>query len=313
MYYPQLVAGPIERPQNLLHQFKSEKTFKFQNFYRGLRLIVLGFFMKLVVADRLAIYVDSVYNNADHHSGATLGIATVFFSFQIYCDFAGYSSIAIGASRIMGINLMTNFRRPYLASSIGNFWRRWHISLSTWFKDYVYIPLGGRNVTSKIRLYFNLLITFLLSGFWHGANWTFIIWGGLNGFYLILESLIRHTAPVNKMHFPRFVSVLYVFILISFSWIFFRSNSLQDAMLIIDRILIFNGPIFIPSDAEILLYCILGILIVTISEIAYENIYKNRAFSFSRNRVSNYYLLFLVLCIMLFGVFDGGQFIYFQF
>jgi D-alanyl-lipoteichoic acid acyltransferase DltB (MBOAT superfamily) len=156
MFFPQLVAGPIERPQNVLHQFHEKKYLLYNNFTNGLKLIIWGFFMKVAVADRLAIYVNATYNNVDKHSGLTLLLATVFFSFQIYCDFAGYSSIAIGSAKIMGFDLMTNFNRPYFAKSISEFWKRWHISLSTWFRDYLYLPLGGNKVTKK-RWYFNLL------------------------------------------------------------------------------------------------------------------------------------------------------------
>lgn len=314
MYYPQLVAGPIERPQNLLHQFKQEHVFKFQNFYRGLRLMLYGFFMKLVVADRLSIYVDAVYNHADHHSGTSLALATFFFAFQIYCDFAGYSSIAIGASRMMGIGLMTNFRRPYLSSSISEFWRRWHISLSTWFKDYVYITLGGNRVKSVPRRYLNLLITFLISGFWHGANWTYVIWGGLNGTYLIVESALRPTALGRlTQRASKVLKVIYVFVLIGFSWIFFRSKSLTEATMIIGKILSLKGKLFVPPDPEILIYCLLAIFFISMIEVSYELIYRRRKLTRFYPIVNYSFMLFLILCIALFGVFNGGQFIYFQF
>ena len=176
MFYPQLVAGPIERPQNLIHQFYEKHTFDYSRVVAGLKLMLWGLFKKIVIADRLAIYVNAVYNNPTHHSGITLILATVFFAFQIYCDFSGYSDIAIGAAKIMGFKLMTNFNRPYFSRNISEFWKRWHISLSTWFKDYLYISLGGRRVSIP-RWYFNLLFVFLVSGLWHGANWTFLIWG----------------------------------------------------------------------------------------------------------------------------------------
>lgn len=315
MYWPQLVAGPIERPQNLLHQFKRPKFFRYQNFYRGIRLIIYGFFMKLVVADRLGIYVDAVYNNLENHSGMSMALATLFFCFQIYCDFAGYSSIAIGASRIMGITLMTNFRRPYLSKSIGEFWRRWHISLSTWFKDYVYVSLGGSRVKFKSRMYFNLLVTFLISGFWHGANWTFVIWGGLNGVYLILENMIHVKSGEIRM-LKNKVSIfrsLYVFILIYFSWIFFRAATLSDALTVITSIFHWSGKLFIPADPEIFLYCINAVLLIVFAEVFYELIYKNRRFTFSRMKFSYITMAVLFFLILLIGVFDGGQFIYFQF
>jgi alginate O-acetyltransferase complex protein AlgI len=312
MYYPQLVAGPIERPQNLLHQFKRVNNFRFMSFKRGIRLMILGFFLKVVVADRLAIYVDSVYNNAEKHSGITFCLATVFFAFQIYCDFAGYSSIAIGASRVMGIELMTNFRRPYLSSSISEFWRRWHISLSTWFKDYVYISLGGNRVRLKIHKYFNLFITFLISGFWHGANWTFVVWGALNGVYLIIEDILNRALP-KSIRFAAVVRTLVVFVLICISWIFFRAASIDQAIYVVKSISSMKGGIFVPADPEILFYCVFGIVAVLGNEVFYEKVYKNRNLKFNRSAFSNSIMVVAILLILLIGVFDGGQFIYFQF
>lgn len=313
MYWPQLVAGPIERPQNLLHQFRKKQMFRFTNFYRGLRLVVLGFFMKLVVADRLAVYVNAVYGNPDFHSGKSIALAAVFFSFQIYCDFAGYSSIALGVSRMMGITLMTNFRRPYFSSSVGEFWRRWHISLSTWFKDYVYISLGGNRAKSKIRSLMNLFVTFLISGFWHGANWTFIIWGGLNGLYLMVENLFNGSRSRSMNKSLRMLKILLVFCLISFSWIFFRSDSLSNAFSMIYKLFLFNGSIFVPADPEILVYCFLSISLIVFWEGFYELIFKNRSYLFNR-KIFSYGIIFIAFFfILLFGVFDGGQFIYFQF
>ena len=180
-FFPQLVAGPIERAKNLLPQFHEKHFPDPDRINIGLKQMIWGYFIKIVVADRLALYINAVYNNVNAHNGTTLLIATIFFSFQIYCDFAGYSNIAIGAAKIMGFDLMTNFTRPYFSSNIHEFWQRWHISLSTWFRDYLYIPLGGNRV-GKFRNYVNILITFVVSGLWHGANWTFVIWGALHGF-----------------------------------------------------------------------------------------------------------------------------------
>jgi alginate O-acetyltransferase complex protein AlgI len=189
MYFPQLVAGPIERPQNLLRQFKVVKCFDWQRLWNGASLSLWGLFKKVVVADSLAIYTDTIYNNSRQHTGTSLLLATYFFAIQIYCDFSGYSDIARGISRIYGIELMKNFETPYFAKSISEFWSRWHISLSTWFRDYVYIPLGGNRV-SLARNMFNIGVVFLISGLWHGANWTFVIWGALHGmYYLVWRSL----------------------------------------------------------------------------------------------------------------------------
>ncbi len=320
MFYPQLVAGPIERPQNLLHQFYEIKKFDYIRVVEGLKLMLWGFFKKLVIADRLAIYVDAVYNNAEYHNGTTLIIATIFFAFQIYCDFSGYSDIAIGAARIMGINLMTNFNRPYFSQSISEFWKRWHISLSTWFKDYLYISLGGNKVSIP-KWYFNLFLVFLISGLWHGANWTFIIWGAINGFYLVVAIITQKTRSrfenfMGLNNFPvllNFIKIFITFCLACFSWIFFRANNLTEALLIINKIFTQHQQIYIGNQA-IFLYSLFGILALIIFEIKHE--YFNEKFSLFNNKrwiVRNMSYAILIIIILLIGVFDGGQFIYFQF
>ena len=240
MFFPQLVAGPIERPQNLLHQFRERHFVEYERVTEGLRQMAWGLFMKVVIADRLARYVNVVYNEPTSFQGLTLVVATLFFAFQIYCDFAGYSHIAIGSARVMGFRLMRNFDRPYLSRSISEFWSRWHISLSTWFRDYVYIPLGGNRV-ARPRWYFNLLVTFLLSGFWHGANWTFVVWGGLNGVYLVaslltkdLRDRIASAAGLARSPRARAVwGVLVTFTLTCIAWVFFRAASMTDALYVL--------------------------------------------------------------------------------
>jgi D-alanyl-lipoteichoic acid acyltransferase DltB (MBOAT superfamily) len=323
MFYPQLVAGPIERPQNLLHQFRERHDFDYERIVEGLKLMLWGLFMKLVIADRLAIYVNAVYNNPTHHSGITFIVATVFFAFQIYCDFAGYSNIAIGAARVMGFRLMTNFNRPYFSRSVAEFWKRWHISLSTWFKDYLYISLGGNRVRVS-RMYLNLMIVFLVSGLWHGANWTYVIWGGLNGLYLVLAivfdtsnkklSRILFLDRVPRIH--RYVQIVTTFVLISFSWIFFRANSVEDAFLIIRNIFHFSGTLFL--DKTNLIYSFLGIFFLVLMEYfiglqgsRLDN--KKLTFYFSSWIKEVGFYVFLILIILYVGVFDGSQFIYFQF
>jgi len=236
MFYPQLVAGPIERPQNILHQFYEHHKLEYDNLVAGLRLMLWGMIKKVVIADRLAITTDAIFNNVHSCSGVTLAIGAVFFAFQIFCDFSGYSDIALGAARVMGFRLMVNFKHPYTATSISDFWRMWHISLSTWFRDYVYIPLGGNKV-SKARRNLNLFIVFLLSGFWHGANWTFIIWGALHGSYTVIASFTQswRARIVSAVKLDRLPSVrtlvqqLSTFILVTFAWIFFRANNVSDA------------------------------------------------------------------------------------
>jgi alginate O-acetyltransferase complex protein AlgI len=253
MFYPQLVAGPIERPQNLLHQFHERHYFDYDRVVAGLQLMTWGMFKKVVIADRLAPFVDTVYDHPQDYHGISLIVATVFFAFQIYCDFSGYSDIALGSAQVMGFKLMKNFDRPYFSKSIAEFWKRWHISLSTWFRDYLYIALGGNRV-SRPRWYFNLLATFVISGLWHGANWTYVVWGAINGLYLILElqwqSLVR---KVNERGRGQAwgglwggAQVLFTFGLVCFAWIFFRANNLSDAVYVVRHL--FDGLGSLPAD-----------------------------------------------------------------
>jgi alginate O-acetyltransferase complex protein AlgI len=240
MFYPQLVAGPIERPQNILHQFHEVKHFDYENMRSGLIQIAWGLFKKVVIADRLALFVNQVYGNPFSYTGLPLIIATVFFAFQIYCDFSGYSDIAIGTARCMGYDLMTNFNKPYRATSIAGFWQRWHISLSTWFRDYVYIPLGGNRV-SKLRWCLNILIVFMLSGAWHGANWTFFVWGALHGIYLVCERIFHKSGRTGEQAASMpviLVRRIGVFILVGFAWIFFRAQDLRHASYIIRNLFV---------------------------------------------------------------------------
>ncbi|GAB4508877.1 MAG: MBOAT family protein [Allomuricauda sp.] len=306
-FFPQLVAGPIERATTLLPQFQKKNRFNYEKAIIGTKLIIWGYFMKVVVADRLAIYVDSVYNNVDEHSSSSLILASVFFAFQIYCDFGGYSNIAIGCAKIMGIDLMTNFRRPYFSKDCAEFWHRWHISLSTWFKDYVYIPLGGNRV-NKLRKNLNLIITFLVSGLWHGANWTFVIWGGLNGLLQVMTGMFKIKSNTK---FLNFIKIIWTFILIDITWIFFRANSLSDAGIIIKKIFLsFDSNSIFLGDGG-LLYSLLGIIILLSKDI-YDEIYPN--IPTIENKFSQYlWYTFLTLLIITIGVFDGSQFIYFQF
>lgn len=233
IYFPQLVAGPIERAGNLLEQFRTRFVLRFENLYQGLKLALWGLFKKVVIADRLALFVDPIFNNCQDYSGVTLALAAFFFSIQIYCDFSGYSDIAIGVSRTLGVDLMKNFDCPYFAKSIGEFWKRWHISLSTWFRDYLYIPLGGNRVSSG-RWAFNIFTTFVVSGLWHGANWTFLIWGALHGGFLLAERWF-----VFLTRLPSFIRILLTYAQVNLAWIFFRANSVEDAGWILSSI--FSG------------------------------------------------------------------------
>ncbi|MCB9034319.1 MAG: MBOAT family protein [Chitinophagales bacterium] len=308
-FFPQLVAGPIERASNLLPQFSKNRDLTYAYFSQGFKYIVFGFFMKVVVADRAAIYVNAVYNNVVNHDGITFVFATLAFCFQIYGDFAGYSLIAIGTAKFFGFDLMTNFNRPYFSTSVKQFWTRWHISLSTWFRDYLYIPLGG-NKTTKPRWLSNLFITFLISGLWHGANWTFVIWGALNGFYLIIESVLFKKRKTNALN------LIITFILINFAWIFFRANSVNDAFTVIKDIFTNSGRLYIGEGEDVtsLLYTIMAITMLLFvetfqeyfSNLLQKPILKNRYVKMTAYAI----LIFIILYL---GVFDESQFIYFQF
>jgi alginate O-acetyltransferase complex protein AlgI len=313
-FFPQLVAGPIERAKNLLPQFDKTFSFEYNRVVEGMKLILWGYFMKIVVADRLSVYVDTVFNNVAYHSGITLLFATILFSFQIYCDFAGYSNIAIGTAKVLGFNLMTNFKRPYFSTSITDFWRRWHISLSTWFKDYLYIPLGGNRVSKK-RVYFNLLTTFVISGLWHGANWTFVIWGALHGIYQIIEKFIFKKKSIRKSKsiveniFRKFIT----FALVCFTWIFFRANNVTDAFIVVNSIFTKKGSLFLNNIDSITLG-VMGIITLLSFEYLHEKNDGNFVLLKNNNILIRWaaYIM-LVFTLLLFGVFDGGQFIYFQF
>lgn len=235
-FFPQLVAGPIERSGNLLGQLKKPKTFHYQEAADGVKLLAWGFFKKLVVADNLAVYVDQVYNALPMYQGFTLILATIFFTFQIYCDFSGYSDIAAGTAKLFGVQLMTNFKSPYFSASFKEFWSRWHISLSSWFRDYVYIPLGGNRV-GKLRNSINLLLTFLVSGLWHGASWTFVLWGGIHGGLQIAERLLGLTGKKGEKEKRHPLNVIVVFILVCLAWIFFRANGISDAVYVFSHML----------------------------------------------------------------------------
>ncbi len=320
MFYPQLVAGPIERPQNMLHQFYRKVEFNYDRVVSGLRLMLWGLFKKVVIADRLSIYVDAVYNNAEHHSGLTCIVATIFFAFQIYCDFSGYSSIAIGSAKVLGIDLMENFRRPYLATSIKDFWSRWHISLSSWFRDYLYIPLGGSRVKVP-RHILNLLIVFMVSGLWHGASWTFVIWGALHGLYQTVELLLhkyvfkkKEETEAPRPVWGRLPSYLLTFSLACIAWVFFRANNVGDAFTIINNIFTLRPGSFFVGYGAGFAYSVILIIFLMLAEINQEFLADKWSMIWSPKpaiRMAGYALL--LLAMLLIGVFNGGQFIYFQF
>ncbi len=326
MFYPQLVAGPIERPQNILHQFHEKKLFSYANVVNGMKLISWGMFKKVVVADRLAIYVNEVFDHQENYEGIPVIIACVFFSLQIYFDFSAYSDIAIGAAKTLGFDLMINFRTPYFSRTITEFWSRWHISLSTWFRDYLYIPLGGNRI-SRTRTKINQFIVFVISGFWHGANWTFLFWGFLHGLYVIVENELKAITGTFKLYLP--LKRVLIFGLITFAWIFFRAENVKQAFSIVASLEnnLFKQISNIISNTDLarlkLLYAnkgsgvfLLSLLFVsTIMLIEWKQ--KDRSIihyfhSLSKPvRYSMYF--FLIYGSIFFGVFEKNQFIYFQF
>lgn len=331
MYFPQLVAGPIERPQNLLPQLRAERRPDPERIADGLRRIAFGLFKKVVIADRLAGAVAAVYADPGRHDGPALVLATVFFAFQIYCDFSGYSDMAVGASRVLGIDLMENFETPYLARSIREFWLRWHISLSTWFRDYVYLPLGG-NRRGEARTAVNLAVVFLLSGLWHGANWTFVLWGAFHGTCLIAARLTakargRFLAAIGAERFPVLLSgwrTLFTFAVVCFGWVLFRASSVESATLVYQGFTRGWGGLLAPDRAAAL--C--AALALSAPELALSVLFVLLLIGVERGsgefhpmtllarqgpavRWPGYYAL--LIAIVVFGVFDDSAFIYFQF
>jgi alginate O-acetyltransferase complex protein AlgI len=307
MFYPQLVAGPIERPQNLLPQFHTHFKYSFENLKAGLMLMAWGMFKKVVIADRLAVMVDYCYDQPMGYSGLTLLVATFFFSIQIYCDFSGYSDIAIGAARVMGFKLMTNFDAPYFSKSISEFWRRWHISLSTWFKDYLFIPLGGSRV-GQWRIYANYMLVFMVSGLWHGAAWTFIVWGTLHGLYLVLAMARKRYLPF-KLPESGVLSIGATFLLVMVAWVFFRAKGIHNAKVIISKMLDMNQyqHFSMPFSVNEFVFCWLLIGLLFLKDKYLKTI--------STHNTSLFYIKFSVLAIFcyFFGIFTSNQFIYFQF
>lgn len=330
MFYPQLVAGPIERPQNVLHQFHEKQYFEYSRVVSGLRLMAWGLFKKVVIADRLAFMVNAVYNKPHDFHGLPVLVSTLFFSIQIYCDFSGYSDMALGAARVMGFELMKNFDRPYFSESVGEFWRRWHISLSTWFKDYLYISLGGNRV-SLLRACLNTFIVFMVSGLWHGANWTFIVWGALHGLFLVVGRLTKtrrnNFIARTNLHFLNnpLLNTGITYVLVAFAWIFFRANTLQDAGYVINNLFttssaywkdaVFTGlstiKIFYTRTEWLALFGALILLFLV--EKAQFRLSINNWLVQQSTPVRWAIYQGIVLYIVLLGAFEHVQFIYFQF
>jgi alginate O-acetyltransferase complex protein AlgI len=326
-FFPQILAGPIGRAGSLMPQFERCNSFDYERMKSGLLLIAQGLVKKLLIADRLAILVNTVYDSPVKFSGIHFVIATVFFTFQIYCDFSGYSDIAVGSARILGYSLINNFKRPYLSLSVSDFWRRWHISLTSWFRDYIYIPLGG----NRKRHLFNVLIIFLISGLWHGASLTFVLWGLINGIYLVigiklkpLGERIRALLKISGTTLTYgFLRRLFTFALISFSWIFFRANNLLQLRLILSKLFTFNASFFANFSLISLgmdRYDILISFIVIIFLIIYETIQEKFSIGaiLKNEPLIARWLVYatIITVIILFGVYgdaNRAQFIYFKF
>lgn len=317
-FFPQITSGPIGRAPSILPQFKEKHPFLFDNLSVGAKMMLWGFFMKLVVGDRAGIYVDTVFGNFANHNGGSLLLATFMYTIQIYCDFAGYSLIAIGSARIMGYELMTNFHRPYFATSVTDFWRRWHISLSTWFRDYVYIPLGGSRVGDH-KLYRNIMITFLTSGLWHGAAYNFIVWGAYHGLAQVIgkmthdkkNSIWKSLKVDPDGGFKKFVDIVLTFVIVSYGWMIFYVSDFNTAIEITKGYFNFGIPYVHQTT---LFFFAIGFLILFIKDYKDEFI-PNKHYLLESRYIPVRYVsfAFLSVLIVLIGVLGGGQFIYFKF
>jgi alginate O-acetyltransferase complex protein AlgI len=321
-FFPQLVAGPIERAKNLLPGLRKAVHFDPAGAISGLRLMLWGMFKKVILADRLSVIVDSVYDNPVGHASWTLLIATYFFAFQIFCDFSGYTDIAIGAGRVLGIDLMENFRRPCFADSVTDFWRRWHISLSTWFKDYLYVPLGG-NRTSQSRWCFNIFIVFVVSGLWHGAAWTFAIWGALHGAYLVIERTAPGRVPTpirawwakRPQALRRVLASVVTFHLVLFAWVFFRARSLSDVGTILHAVGTLAPP-DVSANAIAPALVIQGIVAILLLEVVHAfQALPNARLASERAPVALRWSAYLAMLLAVLNLRPeyGAPFIYFRF
>lgn len=313
-FFPSILSGPINKASLIIPQLKELRPyFDYGKAVEGLKMLLWGMFMKVVVADRVALYVDTVLPSYENYTGLSCFVASLLYTIQIYADFAGYSLMAIGVGKVLGFELTENFRHPYFAVSVTDFWHRWHISLSTWLKDYVYIPMGGSRC-SKLRNYWNIFVTFLVSGIWHGANWTFIVWGCMHGICQIVEKMLGQQ-KCNYGWFGKSIKIVITFLIVNFAWIFFRMPTLSDACGVIARIFDPTLPVtlYIANNTETLLCCF-GILLLFIKDFSDE--YYPQKFNIFNNKkiVVRWasYLIILIL-IMLTGVFGADQFIYANF
>ena len=311
-FFPQVMSGPISKADELLPQIKTPHLFNYEQGKQGLKYLLWGMFIKLVIADRLGLFVDTVYTNYIHYNGTTCFIASIFYTLQIYCDFAGYSLMAIGIARTLGFNLINNFKRPYLATSITDFWKRWHISLTRWLTQQVYIPLGGSRC-SKTRTYWNIFVTFLVSGIWHGANWTFIVWGCLHGIFQIVEKALGWQKYEGHNWLVKALRICFTFLLVNFAWVFFRMPSVNDSVCILVKMFTNFG---IP-DLSALAVSVLFVLFISLFILFFKDL-KDEFFSglsrfFNKTLIRWAVYVILTCMILTYGVLDGGQFIYVNF
>ncbi len=323
-FFPQLVAGPIERASHLLPQFSKIYKFNYENAKSGFFLILYGLFKKMVIADRLALYVNEVYADPTSYNGLATIVATVFFAIQIYCDFSAYSDIAIGIARSMGFDLMKNFNTPYFSSSVTEFWRRWHISLSTWFRDYIFIPLGGSR-KKEFRVYLNLFVVFLISGLWHGASMNFVIWGSLHGIIIVLEKYNKKQKILTIRSTTKALGVIkkfYIFIIVCFAWVFFRADSFGTSVDVISNIFSFKTDNFIEGllnkvidDKDLKVAFIVVLTLFFVESLQQKRVLYDVLKKKSMILRWSLYLV-LILAIVVFGIYgdyDESKFIYFQF
>ena len=320
-FFPQLVAGPIERSNNLLPQIGKNHIFDYDKAIKGLKLMIWGYYKKLIIADVLSVYVEKVFKNPYDFKGFSLVLASVFFAMQIYCDFSGYSDIAIGSAKLFGIDLMTNFKSPYFSKSIKEFWSRWHISLSTWLRDYLYIPLGG-NRKGKIRQYLNLMITFLVSGLWHGANWTFIMWGGVHGLAQVLENAVIGKKQ-TKYKFVNLLRTVLVFVFCVFAWVLFVSHSISDAIYVyINSFIGISSPVKYLADGISSIGLVPGKVIMTTVFVLIMAVYDYVSLKVdipeyfaSKKKVFQwiFYIIIGLIIVFFSGKGVASEFIYFQF
>ena len=311
-FFPQIASGPISKARDLLPQIKSKRELNYEQAVQGLKWILWGMFMKVVMADRIGIYVDTIFDNYEYQSGLSCWIGSMLYTLQIYGDFAGYSFMAVGVGELMGFELVNNFRRPYFSQSITEFWHRWHISLSTWLKDYVYIPLGGSHC-SKIRNYWNIFVTFLVSGIWHGANWTFIVWGMLHGLFQIVEKMLGLN-KVSSTGIRKCLRVGVTFLLVDIAWIFFRMPSLENALRMIIRMFTDASTSLAQITPSMMIFCILSVTIVIIKDLLDEFLPRRYSLFHNQYRVVRWSIYMILLCMILTcGVFDASQFIYVNF